>query len=177
MSSDIVTISLCPSTLLAVCSLPLYQTSHVTWRRISVVKTLIMHPAVAFSLPDSTVLQSTTSQIPSACQFRTTVALIKCKLNKFQNLPSRKHTCHATCDTHFSVLQIYSLLLLSSPTERSDDTHFVVSWDIPVAINLQVYFYFPSCHTQLTVEGKIGYMFRLEQVIIGPLTIILKKKN
>ena len=37
-------------------------------------------------------------------------------------------------------------------------------------------FLFPSSYTQLTILGKIGYMFRLEQAIVRPVTRILKRK-
>jgi hypothetical protein len=35
----------------------------------------------------------------------------------------------------------------------------------------------PSSHIQLPIEDKIGYVFRLEQAIIRPITIALKRKS
>jgi hypothetical protein len=37
-------------------------------------------------------------------------------------------------------------------------------------------FIFPSSHTQLKVQGKIGYMVWLKQATIRPRTIALKEK-
>jgi len=37
-------------------------------------------------------------------------------------------------------------------------------------------FIFPSSHTQLTIQGKIGYMLRLEEAIIRAITRIIKRK-
>jgi hypothetical protein len=35
----------------------------------------------------------------------------------------------------------------------------------------------PSSHTQLKIQGKICYIFRLEQAIIRPITETLKRKK
>jgi hypothetical protein len=37
-------------------------------------------------------------------------------------------------------------------------------------------FLFQVVRTQLKIKGKTGYIFRLKQVIIGPITRILKGK-
>jgi len=37
-------------------------------------------------------------------------------------------------------------------------------------------FLFPSSYTQLTIQGNISYMFRLEEAIIRPINETIKKK-
>jgi len=45
-----------------------------------------------------------------------------------------------------------------------------------IYIYIYKYFFFLSSHTQLTVNCKIGYMFRVVQAIIRPITITLQRK-